>query len=606
MNTKSSYWLSHTPTEKFNLIELAHTQRAISNFVKILTKKDVPVEFFENNQGESMTNGKKIAISSTINMHNIDSVVGLALHEGAHCIYTDFKVLKKIANRLLEGNLMGGRRWIEMLLNFIEDRRIDDLVYKNAPGYQDYYRSMYERYYYSKTVDQGLKGKEYREENWESYLFRIINIFNKNTDLNALKCLSTIFKTIDLKNIDRLKNTKDSLELAITLYGLLSAHFMLMTPEERKSQVQKNKQNSSDKAPSREETKKAFTKQEQFINGKIHKATSSKKELNQIEAINKSNIKEDQVSAIDKNGVKRTDRKVHVVDGITESIVNSNLYGVFKYPDFACSNNVNAGINLGKKLLRKLQITNEQVTLASKRLKSGKIDARRVYAANFENDIFYKINRANYKPISIHLSIDGSGSMQGEKWDQVLINTVALGYVSLYMQNIDLTISIRTTGKDPSLSSQTAHIPLLILAFDSKKHTLKDLKKLAYYKVSGLTPEGMCLNALNQYIPSSSYYLDSYLINMSDGFPTFESSGFIYKGKSAILDTTRAVNNIKKKGIKILSYFIETDVTSIKLNELISSFRTMYGKSATFIDPKNIYQITKTLNNLFLKRDLVS
>ena len=35
MNTKSAYWLSHTPTEKFNLIELAHTQRAISNFVKI-------------------------------------------------------------------------------------------------------------------------------------------------------------------------------------------------------------------------------------------------------------------------------------------------------------------------------------------------------------------------------------------------------------------------------------------------------------------------------------------------------------------------------------------------------------------------------------------
>ena len=166
MNKGSAYWLSYTPTEKFNLIELAHTQRAISNFVKILTKKDIPVGFFEYNDGDSMTNGKKIAISSTINIHNIDSVVGLAIHEGAHCIYTNFKVLKKIANRLLEGNLMGGRRWIEALLNFIEDRRIDSLVYKNAPGYQDYYRSMYERYYYSKTVDQGLKGKEYREENW--------------------------------------------------------------------------------------------------------------------------------------------------------------------------------------------------------------------------------------------------------------------------------------------------------------------------------------------------------------------------------------------------------------------------------------------------------
>ena len=93
---------------------------------------------------------------------------------------------------------------------------------------------------------------------------------------------------------------------------------------------------------------------------------------------------------------------------------------------------------------------------------------------------------------------------------------------------------------------------------------------------------------------------------MSDGFPTFESSGFVYKGKSAILDTAKAVNGIKKKGVKILSYFIETDTaTSIKLDELIVDFRTMYGKSATFIDPKNIYQVTKTLNSLFLKRDLV-
>ena len=79
---------------------------------------------------------------------------------------------------------------------------------------------MYERYFYSKTVDKALKGPEYRDENWNSYLFRSINIFNKNTDLSALKCLSTIFKAIDLKNIDRLKNTKDSLELAIILHGL--------------------------------------------------------------------------------------------------------------------------------------------------------------------------------------------------------------------------------------------------------------------------------------------------------------------------------------------------------------------------------------------------
>ena len=40
--------------------------------------------------------------------------------------------------------------------------------------------------------------------------------------------------------------------------------------------------------------------------------------------------------------------------------------------------------------------------------------------------------------------------------------------------------------------------------------------------------------------------------------------------------------------------------------ELNENFQIMYGKEASFIDPKNVHQITKTLNNLFLKRDLIS
>ncbi len=604
MKNKSAYWLSHTPTEKFNLIELAHTQRAISNFVKILTKKDVPVEFFENNQGESMTNGKKIAISSTINMHNIDSVVGLALHEGAHCIYTDFKVLKKIANRLLEGNLMGGRRWIEMLLNFIEDRRIDNLVYNNAPGYQDYYRSMYERYYYSKTVDQGLKGKEYRGENWESYMFRIINMFNKNADPTALKCLPTVYKAVDLKNIDRLKNTRDSLELAITIYQFINMHFILHPQD--KHQAQENRKNAKHNKTSKEEIKKAFTKQENFLNGNVSKTSLTKKETKQVEAIGKSNINIKEVKVLESTC------PVHVVKGITPSIIESNLYDTFYINDLKHRPQVEDGIKIGKKLLHKLRIRNEQITLASKRLKTGKIDPRRIYAANFEDDLFYKIDRSNYKPISLHVTIDGSGSMEGTKWWQVLTNTIALGYVALKMDNIDLTISIRTSGRNPNLSSKTAQIPLLILAFDSKKHTLRDLKRLAYYKCKGLTPEGMCLNALNEFIPNSSYYLDSYLINMSDGYPTFETYGvkgtlkINYRGEEAILDTAKAVKNIKKKGVKILSYFIQSSTTEIKEKELNKNFQIMYGKEASFINPKNLNEVTKTLNSLFLEKNLIS
>ena len=329
MEKKSAYWLNHTPEGKFNLIELAHTQRAISNFVKIQTGKEIPVEFYAKDDGDSMTDGKKITISSVINTHNLDSIVGLALHEGAHCIYTDFNVLKKIANRLIYSDLLGGRRWIELLLNFIEDRRIDDLVYTNAPGYQDYYRSMYERYFYSKVVDQGLKGKEYRNENWDSYMFRIINMFNKNADPTALNVLPTIYEIIDLKNINRLKGTKDSLELAIEIYKFLNIHFSTMKREDLKNQHQKNKQNSKKNSTSKEEIKKIFNKQEQFLQGQTPKTSLNKKETKQIKAIGKSNIKikDVKVAKYIYNDLD-TSCPVHVIKGITPAIIESNLYGI--------------------------------------------------------------------------------------------------------------------------------------------------------------------------------------------------------------------------------------------------------------------------------------
>jgi nitric oxide reductase activation protein len=99
---------------------------------------------------------------------------------------------------------------------------------------------------------------------------------------------------------------------------------------------------------------------------------------------------------------------------------------------------------------------------------------------------------------------------------------------------------------------------------------------------------------------------------MSDGYPTFETYGVKgslkvnYRGEEAILDTAKAVKNIKKKGVKILSYFIQSSTTETKEKELNENFQIMYGKEASFIDPKNINEVTKTLNSLFLERNLIS
>ncbi len=587
MNKGSKYWSKHS-WEKFDLIELANTQRSITNFVKILTGEEIPVEF--TTTGDSMTDGKSITISSNITQNTLDSTIGLALHEGAHCTYTNFDVPKKIGNFLLERNLIHGKEIILLLLNFVEDRRIDQLVYNTAPGYQSYYKAMYDKYFYNSTVDNGILSNKFRKENWESYIFRIINIFNKNTDLTALTKLKEVYNILDLKNISRLENTLDSLNIASKMYSCIRDYLVTLTKEEYAKQSQLNKKNNNPKGASIKSLKNLLKKQEDFTLGKVHKQKISAIHKNKIKAISESLIKVEFITSANKK------RPVHIMDGISDASINENLYDKFHSFKYTKNNNlIEQGITKGKRLLNKLQIRNEQITSSSKRLKQGKIDPRRIYAANFEEDLFYKIDKSNYKPINLNISIDGSGSMRGDKWEQVLINTIALGYVSLNMDNINILISIRTSGD----AFTRGQVPLLILAFDSKKHKLKDLKKLKYYREDGLTPEGICLEALN--IPNSSYYLDSYLINMSDGMPTFLE----YKGKKAILDTARVIKNIKKGGVNILSYFIEGEYNSYK-HDAENNFKQMYGKDASFININNINEITKTLNNLLLKKELVS
>ena len=71
----SKFWLKYEPDGYFNLIELTNTQRAITNFVKILTKKEIKVEFCSTNKQDSFTNGKEITISSIISACVIKSML---------------------------------------------------------------------------------------------------------------------------------------------------------------------------------------------------------------------------------------------------------------------------------------------------------------------------------------------------------------------------------------------------------------------------------------------------------------------------------------------------------------------------------------------------
>ena len=55
---------------------------------------------------------------------------------------------------------------------------------------------------------------------------------------------------------------------------------------------------------------------------------------------------------------------------------------------------------------------------------------------------------------------------------------------------------------------------------------------------------------------------------------------------------------MRKKGIKILSYFI----SGMEVNTVNDSFRRMYGKASSNVNTTTLIPLTKTLNNLFLTK----
>jgi hypothetical protein len=230
----SSY--SKKEIESKNLYKMAAHRRAIANFVNIVTGQSIPVKF--STKGDSYTDGKTVTISAKIVEPNeFDPAVGLALHEGSHIKLSDFNLLRELEvaiHRKIGGekykelgelatakNMSGWIYVIKDILNYVEDRRIDNFIYKSAPGYRDYYRAMYDKYFNDDAIDKGMKSDEFTEETFEAYMFRLINLHSKFSRPNALKELPTIARIIKLNEISRLKTTDDALSIALEVFEVI-------------------------------------------------------------------------------------------------------------------------------------------------------------------------------------------------------------------------------------------------------------------------------------------------------------------------------------------------------------------------------------------------
>ena len=80
----------------------------------------------------------------------------------------------------------------------------------------------------------------------------------------------------------------------------------------------------------------------------------------------------------------------------------------------------------------------------------------------------------------------------------------------------------------------------------------------------------------------------------------FSNSNFNYYSHEALNHTKNQVNEFRKMGIKVLSYFVGD--SNYEHDNNMKDFKTMYGSDAEFINLQNVTQISKTMNSKFLEK----
>lgn len=606
-----------------DLVALAGYKRAISNFVNIVTGDNIPVVF--NSNDESYTDGKKVVIGSNLNEKNFDIAVGLALHEGSHIKLSDFDFLRHLETNIPQeiynlGETMGVPRMdiiktVKSILNYVEDRRIDNYIFTTSPGYKGYYHSMYDKYFYSKDVDKGLLSSEMRMENIESYMFRIINLHNKNRQLGALSGLKEIYSLIDLRNISRLTSTKEVFDVALSVGNVvLNSIDKVETLDDENGELGECDSNGGENYVElsdrqKELLKKAFQKQEKFLDGDVQKTKLSKKDNNAVKSVEESGasyknvgggVQKDYYSSVSKG------TKCLVVKKLNQSLIdtgmfdcasnrNQRYYGGGGYKSY---NFVEEGLRLGSILGKKLKVRGEETSLKYSRQEAGKIDKRLIAELGFGNsNVFSQTFVERYNKAYLHISVDASGSMHGNKWNKAMTSAVAMIKACDMAGNIDVVVSIRATHK----TGNRGHgVPLILVAYDSRVDKLVKVKTLfTALDVAGVTPEGLCFEAImNDLIPGNSNQ-DSYFINYSDGQPWFSNKEIYYSGTTAENHTRKMVTEMRNRGLKVMSYFISNFSDTYYV---MDSFKKMYGNSASYISPVNMMEVAKTMNKLFIHR----
>jgi hypothetical protein len=445
---------------------------------------------------------------------------------------------------------------------------------------------------------------------------------------------------LDLKNISRLKTTTDSLNLAIDVVAEI-LQYVPMEPSQFQPQngngkgegengnseieiddisnmelgedgdgEQGQKVKLSDNA--KKQLDKKIQKQKDFLNDKVKKKQLTKQESDKLDTIQESGT---ELTRVGSDYTNQDGSKIGkgvdciVVKKLTPALLESDDFP-FTHRKWNAdgintpyTDEVKRGTIMGNLLGKKLQIRSESRETIFSRLKKGKIDGRMVASLGYDNEnVFYSKEVDQFKKANLHISIDYSGSMSGDKLRRCIVSTVAIVKACEMARNINVQVSIRSTEHGGR------SLPYVAVVHDSRRDSFK---QFAYYmsalSCTNTTPEGLCFEAIMKELIPSTNDTDSYFLNFSDGQPTYGinhgNDEIQYSGNNAAEHTNRQVKKMMGNGINILSYFItECSHDRFEHSSDWQIFKKCYGNDAKYVNVENVFEVAKTMNELFLKK----
>lgn len=649
---------------------LRKIQQAVGNFVHIVTNKDIPVVFSGGEQ--SYTNGKAVVLSADTDPAGLDALVGTALHEGAHCHLSNQslaflpemaihfeRMIQPTKLPMLAGKLklaiipadmaakQAGQKplkvdpnkssatakkpdgsvyeLVQMMMNVLEDRRIDYWMYQNASGYRPYYGAMYDKYWHSPKIDAAMASPHYRSRAVDNYAMHMINMTNEHFDEKAMPALGEMKRMAKLypaglesrgdsdpnwktwrshvgSSIDKMpKLFADSVKI-VEMMLENSTSVKNQTPPPPQPKQEKGDGNGGDLPnldggiPSQEDIDAAMEKLKKFLNGELDKSAldaGSAAMLDQMNAT-KAQVKDVPGDFIAK-GVKA---RVIIYRDVTKATCVSNAFPMGYGRGYHYGKNrdgeaaVKDGMQMGQILANRIRVIQDEKPITFTRQTSGRLDKRLISGLGHGYESVFSHTMVERKtPVDVWIDIDVSGSMSGPKFKNAMAVAVAISYAASKTRTLNCTVAIRDSGHD------VAQIAIL---YDSRKNRIQQfLEIVPLIGCNGGTPEGLCFEAVKDEILKKSKGSRKFFINLSDGEPchsfTYKGKSYSYGGAQASEHTRNMMREMRASGIDVLSYYVEE---GMRPGMEHANFKRMYGEDARFIDPKHINDIVRTVNRM--------